>query len=101
MDGCGHRPSRLGRLCYDDKGASRCCGGAVMSFDGNSLSLESFRDIVDKSTKIAIDERTRTRLVKSRAVVEKAIQSGERVYSINTGFGILSKVTIEASQLEE
>lgn len=72
-----------------------------MNLDGNSLSLETFREIVDKGTKLKIDEKTRNRLVRARAVVDKAIASGERIYSINTGFGILSKVTIDASQLEE
>lgn len=72
-----------------------------MLLDGHSLTLESFREIVEKFQETKLSPKAKERIQKSRAHVEKAVQSGERVYSINTGFGFLSKVTIEKNQLEE
>lgn len=73
----------------------------MINLDGNSLTLETFRDIVEKKAKVGIDEKTRVKLKKARDVVDKAVKSGEKFYSINTGFGILSKVTIPGDQLEQ
>ena len=72
-----------------------------MVLDGNSLTLESFKKIVTNFEPVTLSNAAREKITRTRAVVEKAIKSGERVYSINTGFGILSKVTIQPDQLEE
>lgn len=73
----------------------------MIALDGNSLTLETFRQIVEDRAPVSLDAKARAKMAKSRAVVDKAALSGERVYSINTGFGILSKVTIPAHQLDE
>ncbi len=73
----------------------------MISLDGNSLTLETFHEITHKGEKVSFDEKSRARVVKSRLVVEKAIQKGDRIYSINTGFGILSKVSISDKDLNE
>ena len=72
-----------------------------MKLDGNSLSLESFHAIVERQAEVSLCEKARERIKKARTVVDKAILKGERVYSINTGFGILSKVTIPPESLDE
>lgn len=72
----------------------------MIQIDGDSLTLESFFDIVDNFAEVSLSASARAKIVKSRAAVEKAAASGERHYSINTGFGILSKVSIPSDQLE-
>ncbi len=72
-----------------------------MELNGNSLDLKSFQKIVEENEKVSLSQSTRERLVKGREVVNKAIVKGDKVYSINTGFGILSKVRIDDKDLEE
>jgi histidine ammonia-lyase len=72
-----------------------------MNLDGNSLSLETFREIVEKRVKIEIDAKTRQKLQRSRAVVDRIIESGKVEYGINTGFGILCNVTISPEKLHQ
>lgn len=73
----------------------------AIALDGKSLTLDSFREIVEDRAKVTLSPAARERMLKSRAVVEKAVQSGEKLYAINTGYGILSKVTIPREQLDE
>lgn len=72
-----------------------------MLLDGNSLTLEKFKSIVEDREKVSLCPTAKEKLIKSRNVVEKAAQQDEKVYSINTGFGVLSKVKIDKDQLEQ
>ncbi len=72
----------------------------MIQLDGDSLTLESFFKIVEQFEQVSLSPKARERILKSRAAVDKAAQSGQRHYSINTGFGILSKVSIPSDQLE-
>jgi histidine ammonia-lyase len=72
-----------------------------MFLDGNSLTLESFREIVIGGKAVSLSPDAKIKLKKSREIVDRAAESGERVYSINTGFGYLSKVTVSKDQLDE
>jgi histidine ammonia-lyase len=73
----------------------------MIKLDGKSLTLETFRQIVDFEEEVTLSDESRKKIQASRAVVDNAIQKGEKVYSINTGFGFLSKVTIPPNQLDE
>lgn len=50
---------------------------------------------------VEVTLQSRQRLEKYRALVDKALTSGNTVYGINTGFGFLSDVKIEPSKLRE
>ncbi|NBX91699.1 MAG: histidine ammonia-lyase [Proteobacteria bacterium] len=73
----------------------------MIHLDGDSLTLEKFKKIVSGNEKVGLSEQAIKKIRASRLIIEKAVKSGEKVYSINTGFGFLSKVTIPAAQLEE
>ncbi len=73
----------------------------MIALDGNSLTLEDFHAIVTDQAMVALSPGAREKIEKSRRHVDKACEGKERIYSINTGFGILSKVTIDKSQLAE
>jgi len=73
----------------------------MIRLDGNSLNLETFREIVENKAAVTFDDKARNKVIAARKIVEKAIGSGQKIYSINTGFGILSKITIDDDKLEE
>lgn len=73
----------------------------MVNLDGNSLTLDSFYRIVAENESVALSSRAVSDIKKSRQIIEKAMTSGERIYSINTGFGYLSKVSIPNEKLQE
>ena len=73
----------------------------MIKLDGNSLDFESFIGIVKNKEKIELSSSARKQLEVSRTYVDQAVKTGERTYSINTGFGVLSKVTIDPDSLEQ
>lgn len=73
----------------------------MIHLDGNSLTLESFHRIVLDSEPVSLSEQAKQNIRASRNIVDTAIKNGDRVYSINTGFGYLSKVTVPNEKLKE
>jgi len=73
----------------------------TIELDGDSLTLDGFARIVHDRAQVTISHAARSRMLRTRAHVEKAVLSGERVYSLNTGFGFLSKVTVPSDQLDQ
>ncbi len=71
----------------------------MITLDGNSLTLKTFEEIVLSRQQVKLTDPARAKLKHVRGYVDKALQSNERVYSINTGFGALSKVSIPAKDL--
>lgn len=72
----------------------------TIALDGESLDFRAFDGIVRHRASVALSGEALDRLAKVRGYVDRAVKSGEKTYSINTGFGILSKVTIPTDQLE-
>tara|TARA_B100000029_G_scaffold501253_1_gene574282 strand:- start:8 stop:241 length:234 start_codon:yes stop_codon:yes gene_type:complete len=72
-----------------------------IELDGNSLSLEHAMSIAEGSAIAKLSEKSRKRMVDSRAAVENLIESGETVYGINTGFGAMSSIRIGDDELEQ
>ncbi|HWA15671.1 MAG TPA: aromatic amino acid lyase, partial [Gemmatimonadales bacterium] len=69
---------------------------------GNSLSIADVVSLArDPKGQVALDPAALKALGASRALVEKAIGSGETMYGINTGFGKLANVRIAADQLDQ
>ncbi|MBI1862092.1 MAG: histidine ammonia-lyase [Deltaproteobacteria bacterium] len=73
----------------------------MIDLDGHSVTLPSFLKIVREGEKVSLSSKTLKAIQASRNHVEKAIQSGKKIYSINTGFGILSKVLVPPQDLEQ
>jgi histidine ammonia-lyase len=69
--------------------------------DGRSLTVaEVVRVARDPSARVAIAPPALTALARSRAFLERAIERGEVLYGVNTGFGKLASIRIEPDQLE-
>jgi histidine ammonia-lyase len=72
------------------------------TLDGQSLTIaDVVRVSRDPAVQVRIEPGARRALVRSRAVVDRAIRSGLTIYGINTGFGKLANVRIPPDQLDQ
>jgi histidine ammonia-lyase len=72
-----------------------------VELDGTSLTLEAIERVAGGSgARVVLEPRARERMLRSRAVVERALASGDAVYGVTTGFGRLSEVAIPHEQIE-
>jgi histidine ammonia-lyase len=73
----------------------------MLELDGQKLSLAQVVAVANSKEQVALSPASRVRVEKSRQVVEQIVAEGRTVYGVNTGFGKLSDVRIERSQLRE
>jgi len=73
----------------------------MLELNGQKLSLAQVVDIAGGEGHVSLSAAARKRVEQSRRVVEKIVAEGRTVYGVNTGFGKLSDVRIEPSQLRE
>jgi len=70
-----------------------------LQLDGESLTLESFLEVAFGSRQVTLAEGARRKVLASRAVIERLLESGASVYGVTTGFGQLSDRNIPHDQL--
>jgi len=73
----------------------------MLELDGQRLSLAQIAAVARAQEHVKLSGNARLRVERSRGIVEKIIAEGRTVYGVNTGFGKLSDVHIEQSQLRE
>lgn len=71
----------------------------VVEIDGNNLSIDESIAISQGELSVKLSENAKDKMQKSRDAVEKILSSDEIVYGINTGFGALSSVKVEAEDI--
>ena len=69
------------------------------ALNGTNLDLNSYRAIVFDGAHCALGAAARTRVEAARQTVLDTLEKGLAVYGVNTGFGDLAKVRIEADKL--
>jgi histidine ammonia-lyase len=70
--------------------------------DGETLTLEVVERVAtDPAARVHLAEGVRERILRSRAVVERALERGDVVYGLTTGFGRLAETIIDPARLEE
>ena len=69
------------------------------ALDGTNLDLNRYRAIVFDGAHCALGAAARTRVEAARQTVLDTLEKGLAVYGVNTGFGDLAKVRIEADKL--
>jgi histidine ammonia-lyase len=75
---------------------------SVCVLDGKSLTIEDVVRVARKpAVRIELQPAARRSLLESRRLVDRAIQSGQTIYGINTGFGKLANVRIPPNQLDQ
>jgi len=71
---------------------------------GRPLSLEALEDVARRGRQVALDDRAREAVSRSRAAVDAIASAGDEaplVYGLNTGFGALSETRIGAADVRE
>lgn len=66
--------------------------------DGKSLTIDQVVQIARHHERVEISEEAKSNLIKARDFVDQAVQNGEVIYGITTGFGNFKNVTIDAAQ---
>jgi histidine ammonia-lyase len=69
--------------------------------NGEHLSLEEVLAVAEGKAQVRISPSVRKRVKQSRDFVERALDQGEKIYGVTTGFGLLSDQLIDPSQIED
>jgi len=70
----------------------------AITLDGKSLSIADVVAVARRHVRVAIDPQALATVTRSRQAVEAAIERGQTMYGVNTGFGKLAHVRIPAHQ---
>ena len=71
----------------------------MLELDGQRLSLARIAAVASGHESVFLSNSARQRVEKSRLIVEKIVAEGRTVYGVNTGFGRLSDVHIDSTEL--
>ncbi|MGA7915473.1 MAG: histidine ammonia-lyase [Candidatus Acidiferrales bacterium] len=74
---------------------------SAIQIDGENLNFELLYRIVFDGAMVELAAPARKKMLASRAVIERLIESGDAVYGVNTGFGKLASVRISRGQIGE
>jgi histidine ammonia-lyase len=73
----------------------------MIQLRGQRLTLDQIAHVASGHQQVTLADEARARIEESRRVVERIVEENRTVYGINTGFGKLSDVRIDRSQLRE
>ncbi|MDP2968629.1 MAG: histidine ammonia-lyase [Deltaproteobacteria bacterium] len=72
----------------------------VITLDGKHLTLEQVLQVAEGQALVKVAPSVWQRVKGSRKFVEEALEQGEKIYGVTTGFGLLSDQLINLSQIE-
>ena len=72
--------------------------GAI-ELTGTDLAIEQAEDVALRGAAVTLGEVAIDRIARSRALIDKAVESGTPTYGVNTGFGRFVDVAIEHDQV--
>ena len=73
----------------------------MLQLNGQSLTIQQIAGVAARREHVALSPEARERVERARQVVEQIVQEGRTVYGVNTGFGKLSDVSIDRSDLRQ
>lgn len=73
----------------------------MVEIDGEGLTLETMAQVALQRRRVELAQRARTRVIESRAVIDKALAGGLPIYGVTTGFGKLSDVRIQQDEIRQ
>jgi histidine ammonia-lyase len=73
----------------------------MLQISGQPLTIQQIADVAARREHVALGVDARERVARSRTVVEQIVAEGRTVYGVNTGFGKLSDVSIDRSDLRQ
>jgi len=74
---------------------------ATVCIDGEHLTLEQVLEVAEGRANVRISPPVGKKMKQSRDFIEKALEHGEKIYGVTTGFGMLSDQIIDRSQIED
>jgi histidine ammonia-lyase len=74
---------------------------SAIQIDGEHLDFAQLDRVVFDGATAELAPQARTRMLASRAVIERLIASDQAVYGVNTGFGKMASVRISREQIGE
>jgi histidine ammonia-lyase len=74
---------------------------AMIRIDGQSLTIDQIRDVIERNAPVMIDESCWQNVLASRQAVEQIVEQERVVYGITTGFGKFSDVYISKDKVKE
>ena len=72
-----------------------------VTLDGRSLSIADVVAVARRNAPVALDAKALEAVKQSRKAVEAAVERGETMYGVNTGFGKLAHVRIPPEQARQ
>ena len=73
----------------------------MLQLDGQALSLKQIADVAHAREEVRLSAEATARAEGARRVVQQIVDEGRTVYGVNTGFGKLSDVHVDRTQLAE
>lgn len=73
----------------------------MLELNGQPLTLQQIVDVATRRERVSLSAEARARVEAARRVVEDIVAQDRTVYGVNTGFGKLSDVRIEKSELRQ
>lgn len=67
----------------------------IVKIDGENLKLRDFYNVVFKGFRVSLSDKAKENIVKSRESLERLLNSGKKIYGVNTGFGSLLTTSVE------
>ena len=74
---------------------------AAVCIDGEHLTLEQVLEVAEGRARVRISPPVEKKMKQSRDFIERALEHGEKIYGVTTGFGMLSNQIIDRSQIED
>ena len=75
--------------------------GESAILDGGALSIDTVERVARGAAPVVLGQGARERLTASRAALDGALDAGEVIYGVNTGFGSLARQRVEGDKLRE
>jgi histidine ammonia-lyase len=69
--------------------------------DGNSLSIEALKAVARDRAEVSVSEDARSKMQKSREVIERWVAEDQAIYGVTTGIGEFARIRINAEQSSE
>src|SRR5215467_10730741 len=73
----------------------------MLQLNGQQLTLQQIVDVARGREQVVLADEARVRVERARQVVQDIVTQGRTVYGVNTGFGKLSDVRIDQSDLRQ
>ena len=73
----------------------------MIPIDGQSMTLEAMARVALEHETVELAGDARKRVLESRGVIERALESGSAIYGVTTGFGKLSDIRIPHDEIRQ